>query len=338
MINLTEQEIMKDWKSTGTKPFLSICGITYNHEAYIEEAIDSFLSQKTNFSFEIVFSDDKSPDSTQLILQKYIDKYPNIMNVNLRKVNVGSMNNFVSNLKRAEGKYIAICEGDDFWCDDRKIQKQVNFLEQNDSYSGCFHDSMNYKEDMNGNIEETIRVGIRKIETKVDLDSIIYENNIATASIMYRNILTVYPEYLLKTTKGDYALMVMIAEHGYIGYIPEVMSKYRIHAGGVWSLKPKSYQINEAVKFYKLLQKHFISNTQTLKSIKIKLKSEYFYLALTLLDENKIIKSLTYLVSSISLFSVKHKIISYIRYWKVFVRVIIGADKIKYLKNLRNAS
>jgi len=332
MINLTEEEIMKDWPKGSVKPMVSICGITYNHEKYIEEALDSFLMQRTNFAFDIVFSDDKSPDSTQKILKKYIDKFPNIMNVNLGTVNVGSMKNFESNMERATGKYIAVCEGDDFWIDEMKLQKQVSFLESNSEYSGCFHDSINYEMHEDGSVFEELRIGSRSIESDVDLASIIFENNIATASIMYRNTITEYPEFFLQTTKGDYALMVMIAEQGLIKYIPEVMSKYRIHTGGVWSLKSQSYQVNEGIKFYLLLQENFVKNLSISKEIHKKLQNEYFNMALVLLRENKVLESIKFFKKVFFNFDQKHKNIRYIKYFKELIRHLLGKHKNKKIK------
>lgn len=117
MIARTEKEIMQHWEGDLETPIVSICTITYNHEKFIEEALDSFLMQETNFPFEIVVDDDCSPDATAEIIKKYMQKYPNIMNVRLREKNVGSMQNFLENMQRAKGKYIALCEGDDYWTD-----------------------------------------------------------------------------------------------------------------------------------------------------------------------------------------------------------------------------
>ena len=94
MIDKTEQEVMKNWKGDTEIPLLSICTISYNHEKYIAEALDSFLIQETDFPFEIVIDDDCSPDGTANIIEQYIEKYPNIINANLRKINVGMMKNF----------------------------------------------------------------------------------------------------------------------------------------------------------------------------------------------------------------------------------------------------
>ena len=134
MIELSEEEVMKKWKDNNDTPLVSICTITYNHAHFVEEALDSFLMQKTDFPFEIVISDDCSPDNTATIIRKYLDKFPNIINANLRDVNVGMHINGRKNQQRARGKYIALCEGDDYWTDPLKLQKQVDFLEKNKEF------------------------------------------------------------------------------------------------------------------------------------------------------------------------------------------------------------
>ena len=117
MIERTEQEIMQNWKGDNSVPLVSICTITYNHKKYIAEALDSFLMQKTNFPFEIVVDDDCSPDNTSEVIKKYRKKFPNIIKANLREETIGMIPNFIENMKRAKGKYIALCEGDYYWID-----------------------------------------------------------------------------------------------------------------------------------------------------------------------------------------------------------------------------
>ena len=134
MIERTEAEIMLNWKGDASSPMASICTRTYNLENFVAEALDSLLMQETNFCFEIVIDDDSSSDGTVGIIKKYIEKFPNIINANLREENIGTRLNFIKNLQRANGKYIAPCDGDDFWTDPLKLQKQVDFLEKNGEY------------------------------------------------------------------------------------------------------------------------------------------------------------------------------------------------------------
>lgn len=125
-------------------PLVSICCITYNHEAFISGAIDGFLKQETNFDYEIIIGEDCSTDNTRKIIDKYANKYPGLIQVITSDSNVGPVLNEYRTLLAAKGKYIAFCEGDDYWTDSLKLQKQVDFLEANTGYSVCFHRCRHY--------------------------------------------------------------------------------------------------------------------------------------------------------------------------------------------------
>ncbi|MDR0604779.1 MAG: glycosyltransferase [Bacteroidales bacterium] len=120
-------------------PMLSVCLITYNHEAYIREAIDSVLMQKTNFPIEIVIGEDCSTDNTRNLCIEYKEKFPDIIKLLLPEKNVGARQNFINTINMCKGKYIALCEGDDYWTDPLKLQKQVDFMEANEEYSITCH-------------------------------------------------------------------------------------------------------------------------------------------------------------------------------------------------------
>ena len=113
------------------KPLVSICCISYNHEKFISQCLDGFIIQKVDFPFEIVISDDCSTDNTKKIIDTYVSKYPTMFKVVSPSKNLGSIKNFFHALSKCTGKYIALCEGDDYWIDENKIQKQVDFMEQN---------------------------------------------------------------------------------------------------------------------------------------------------------------------------------------------------------------
>jgi len=134
MIERTEEEIVQSWEGEASSPLVSICTRSYNLENFIAQALDSFLMQKTDFPFEIVIDDDCSTDETAEIIKRYKKKYPNIIQMNLLKKNIGVRLNFIQNLQRARGKYIAPCDADDFWTDSKMLQKHVYFLENNKEY------------------------------------------------------------------------------------------------------------------------------------------------------------------------------------------------------------
>ena len=118
---------------------VSVCMITYNHEQYIAEAIEGVLMQKTDFPIELIIGEDCSTDKTREICIAYQQKYPEIIKLQLPDKNKGIMRNFIENMQAAQGKYIALCEGDDYWTDPRKLQKQVDFLDANEDFSMCCH-------------------------------------------------------------------------------------------------------------------------------------------------------------------------------------------------------
>ena len=139
MINLTEQEIMQNWKSNDI--LLSINTLTFNHENYIAQCIEGILSQKTDFAFELLIHDDASTDNTANIIREYEKKYPNIIKPIYQTENQwkkGIKNSATYQYPRAKGKYIAVCEGDDYWIDENKLQMQVDFLEENLEYGMCY--------------------------------------------------------------------------------------------------------------------------------------------------------------------------------------------------------
>ena len=118
-------------------PLLSVLMITYNHEAFIGRSIESVLSQKTDFPFELVIGDDHSTDNTRSLAMKYAEKYPDIIKFQSHPGNLGVIPNFQDTLQRCSGKYVAILEGDDRWIDKHKLQKQVNFMERNPDFVLC---------------------------------------------------------------------------------------------------------------------------------------------------------------------------------------------------------
>lgn len=113
------------------KPLVSVCMITYNHEKYIKDAIEGILMQKTSFPIELIIGEDCSTENTRKIVEDYAEKYPNLIFAQYSEKNLDMMNNFFNVLQAVRSKYIALCEGDDYWTDPLKLQKQVDFLANN---------------------------------------------------------------------------------------------------------------------------------------------------------------------------------------------------------------
>lgn len=120
-------------------PLVSVIVLTYNHKPYIAQALDSILMQEVDFSYEILVGDDGSQDGTSEIVWDYAQRYPERIRAFIREKNLGPSLNLYETMRRARGKYMASCEGDDYWSDSRKLQLQVDFLEANPQYIGCVH-------------------------------------------------------------------------------------------------------------------------------------------------------------------------------------------------------
>ena len=215
------------------KPLVSLLCITYNHEKYIREALDSFLMQKTNFPIEIIIHDDASTDGTIKILKEYQNKYP-IVNLIIEKENQFSQDNasaFLENMyKSAKGKYIAWCEGDDYWTDPNKIQVQADFLEENPGYSICFHP---VKVEFESNTKKQYLYPDPSWGRIFDTEELLKMNFIQTNSVMYRK--QKYGKIPAGIIPQDWYMHLYHAKFGTIGFIDKPMAVYRIHGGGVWS-------------------------------------------------------------------------------------------------------
>jgi len=288
MIDRTEEEIMRNWQGDPSKPVVSICCITYNHEKFIEEALDSFLMQETDFPFEIVIDDDASPDRTSEIIEQYIEKYPNIMNARLRDKNVGSMTNFIENMKRGQGKYIALCEGDDYWTDPLKLQKQVDILEKNNKISGVHHKVI-YVDSNNIKLGESNRV--EKGFELVDYKYLGQRNTIHTCSFIFRNNImdTDFYDLIQKAPVGDLPIFLKASANGKIAYIDSSMGAYRQNVGvsGKWE---KEYSIKNVIDVYYIL--YNIPNLR--KVFRISKRYYYYKLACNASSENEYFNSLNY--------------------------------------------
>lgn len=211
------------------KPKVSIVTTAYNHEQFIGQALESFVTQKTSFPFEVIVADDCSPDGTAAVIEKYAKKYPDIIKPILRKKNIGAVNNTVEALQSAKGDYVALCEGDDYWTSPDKLQKQADLLDSDPDMALCFHPVKVFFDDNSG--EDYIYP--KKTNPKnFTVDELLRWNFIQTNSVMYRR--QSYDKVPRDILPLDWYLHLYHAQFGKIGFIDEVMSAYRRHAGGMW--------------------------------------------------------------------------------------------------------
>ena len=219
-----------------TRPLVSVLMITFNHEKFIGEAIESVLMQQTDFDFNLVLCDDCSSDKTPEICQDYKNKYPNKIILQLNPQNMGGngMPNLMNGYKYCnESKYLAICEGDDYWTSPEKLQKQVDFLEKNPDFAMCFHNAEIVS--FEGNhpsyfLNSEIKKDVFSLDDLIGEDEIWF---MATASIVYkREALGQMPLWLNKSLSGDIPMHILAARNGMIKYLDEPMSVYRKNMGG----------------------------------------------------------------------------------------------------------
>lgn len=216
-------------------PFVSICCITYNHHLYIRQCLNGFLMQKTNFAFEVIINDDCSTDGTTEILREYASKYPDIIKPIFQDENQyakgvrGMFQHFV--FPKAQGKYIAICEGDDYWTDPLKLQKQVDYLETHSNFSMCFHRVKCFAE--KGRVGQDIFGYLTTKDYFVnDCNEFFKRWLVPTCSIlMHGELLHKIPSNPL-FTYGDSVIIATCLNNGPIHCIGEDMGVYRLTPGG----------------------------------------------------------------------------------------------------------
>lgn len=290
-------------------PLVSIDCTTYNHENFIRDAIEGFLMQKTTFPVEILIHDDASTDKTASIVREYEEKYPHLIKPIYQTENQYSKRDgTIGRIQRgrARGKYIALCEGDDYWTDPLKLQKQVEFLEGNEEYSMCFHNALVDYEDKSKN---RFFNKIRRSK-EISLKMIIGEWIIPTASIVFRHEMIEMPDWASKIYSGDMTLALMAAKNGKLFYFNDNMSVYR-----------KRFD-NESVSAMMINRKRYIK----LQYVKI---LEYYNIETDFVYFNELHNEINYNLLSLKVEEkkIKRKIIfilfDYFRYiaWKVLKKI-----------------
>ncbi|KQO20442.1 hypothetical protein ASF10_17345 [Flavobacterium sp. Leaf82] len=250
------------------KIMVSVVMTTYRHELYIREAIESILMQQTNFEFEFIIADDCSPDNTLEIIESIIDKHPKSYRIKYfrQEQNLGMQKNGIFAFEKCSGKYTAFCEGDDYWTDPLKLQKQVDFLEENPDYVICYH---KVKVLQNGVLkEDSITQKAAETTTIKDLAK---GNYIHTCSVVFRNnLFDNLPAYFYKSPVGDYFLHLLNARYGKIKFHDESMGVYRLHENSVWSSKTQAKREQIWIGFLKKIRKNFDKEVQEILNDQLK--------------------------------------------------------------------
>ena len=233
--------------NTEDPPLVSISCLVYNHEAYLRDCFEGFVRQKTTFPIEILVHDDASTDNSADIIREYTTKYPDLFKPIYQSENQYSKGikiSFEYQYPRARGKYIAICEGDDYWTDPNKLQMQVDWLEKHPDYTMCCSDAViespdgildwsKYKEDCDIPVKDMILGGGQFIQT---------------ATIVYRrNILKNYPDACQKCHVGDFPLQLWAVLNGKVRYIAKKTASYRYFRPGSWTSNQRNKDIKKLI-------------------------------------------------------------------------------------------
>ena len=238
---------------------VSICCITYNHKEFISQTINSFLMQQANFKFEIIIGDDCSTDGATEVIKQIQAQNSEINLVSSHK-NIGAHENMRNVLRHTKGKYIALCDGDDYWIDPLKLQKQVDFLEQNSEYVICCHYTR-----VIDTTYQTLYVDPQPKPLIHTFNDLLVGKQVETktASVLYRNLpetnLLFEQPWYAKVFAVDKLLKLMATYYtgGKVYVIPEVMSCYRNHSGGIWSMIKTEARMEMVISDFNLIIRNF---------------------------------------------------------------------------------
>lgn len=272
------------------KPLVSVLMLTYNQEQFIEQALESALSQKTNFPYEIVIGDDYSTDNTRTILKKYQKKFPNTIKLLFNKRNLKPTKNLMSVYKHCKGKYVALLEGDDYWTNPRKLQKQVDLLESHPRYTVCYHATAMINAAGTTLLELPLLQFRRSTATLQDL--VTHESFMATCSTMFRNkLFGDFPQWFQELTFiADLPLNILNTQHGDIGYIDEVMSVYRTASTAqAFSAQPSKLVNLEGLIMFKGINHQLGYRYSSI--ISDKMARNYFALSKIFLEEKNLVEA-----------------------------------------------
>jgi glycosyltransferase involved in cell wall biosynthesis len=238
---------------------VSVVMITYAHASFILKAIEGVLSQKSDFEIELILANDCSPDNTDGVVKSYIKNHPkkNLVKYTRHENNKGMMGNFIWALEQCKGKYIALCEGDDYWTDPLKLQKQIDFLETNKEYSLCFHSVKILQP--NGKVSKDYLTSLPS-NYQTQESFALFGNYIHTPSVVFRNVSINYPEEIFLSPLGDLFLYALLSDYGKFHFIKDSMAVYR-NGAGIWSKESEFSRHFKTAYVFALLSNVFSSKS-----------------------------------------------------------------------------
>lgn len=244
---------------------VSVVCLAYNHEAYIRQTLEGFVNQKTDFPYEVWINEDCSTDGTAAVIREYEQKYPDIIKPIYQQENQYTKGGALIRrflLPKAMGKYIAVCEGDDYWTDDRKLQKQYDFLEQNPAYTACVHRAL-YRNLATG---EDLPVPAITQSRDFSLEEITMEGGgiFATNSIMLsREAYLAMPSCFHKPYFSDYQMFMYAAMEGKVYCLEDIMSVYHSGVSGSWTdtvwkdISRRLHQYETCISMLEEIDRHY---------------------------------------------------------------------------------
>lgn len=239
------------------QPVVSVCCIAYNQSAFIRQALDGFLIQQTSFPFEIIVHDDRSTDGTAEIIADYQRNHPDKIRAIFQSENQYAKGKkiFPITFEAARGRYLALCEGDDYWTDPHKLQAQVDYLEAHPAYSACFTNAEFFYEDGSQGPHLALTPGQKEIIT---LEDILAVNMIPTCTVMFRKWpIAEYPAWFNQIKVADWGYHILNAQQGDIGYLDRVTTVRRVHAGGIFGGASKINRLKMVLEAKEVVNAHF---------------------------------------------------------------------------------
>jgi len=241
----TERDIMQGWGEARI-PLVSVVCPAYNQKAFIAATVDSFLAQRTDFPFEILINDDASTDGTREIIQAYAERYPTLIRPVLHDENQYRQGKlfYPALFNMAKGRYLAYCDGDDYWTDPLKLQKQVDFLERHPDYVITYHDAVMVSEQG----EQGLQLGRawQRDATSVEL---MQGRRISTLTACFRNVLRELPRELELAPLMDVCWWSMLGAHGKGKYLANITpGGYRVHCGGMFSMRGEKRKLHMSLQ------------------------------------------------------------------------------------------
>lgn len=252
---MSEPALMAGWGDR-REPVLSIVCLAYNHAGFIKETLEGFLRQETDFPFEIIVHDDASTDATAAIICEYAARYPAVIKPIYQRENQYRLGvPFSTNLfARARGKYIAYCEGDDYWTDPRKLQIQVDFLEQHRDYVMTYHDAFIF------NSQGVVRTPQMQGRLRQDASALdlMRGRPISTLTVCFRNVLQELPPELHGVEVLDICWWSLLGAYGKGKFIDSIKpAAYRVHDGGVFSMRSSKQRMQMTMHAYYSLARYY---------------------------------------------------------------------------------